>query len=70
MEYQLESTVQSGGVIILDHVPFPMGKVVTVTVKAADDDESREPSYALRGTPVQLREPFESVAEADWSVLS
>ncbi len=62
------AVVLPDGSVNLDHVPFPPGQAVEVTVQAKPDvlpfaDQS------LRGQLLCYDRPFDPVAEEDWEVL-
>jgi hypothetical protein len=67
----LHTTVQPGGTITLDHLPFAEGETVQVVIvrtPAADPTEGGK--YPLRGTPGVYLDPYgPACAPEDWEVL-
>jgi hypothetical protein len=70
---KLTATVQPGGTLTLDHLPFAAGESVEVvlspvTTPAADPTEGGK--YPLRGTPGCYIDPFEPACDPDeWEVM-
>lgn len=69
----LNVTVQPGGKITLEHLPFAEGdavQVVIVRAPAPTDDPTEGGKYPLRGTPGVYIDPFEPACDPeDWEVL-
>lgn len=69
----LTATVQPGGKIILEHLPFAEGdavRVVIVRTPTPADDPTEGGKYPLRGLPLHYPEPFEPACDPeDWEVL-
>ena len=67
--YRLETTVSEQGTLIIKGVPFPAGEHVEVIIREIESVSTDSLRYPLRGTPYELHQPFESVAEEEWEVL-
>ncbi len=67
--HRIETTLTQSGTLTLDHLPFQAGQTVEVIVLPNTPSTPLQPSYSLRGTPVQYQEPMEPVAVQDWDVL-
>ena len=69
----LTVTVQPGGTITLERLPFNEGDAVQVLIVRAPtpaDDPTEGGKYPLRGTPGVYIDPFEPACDAeDWEVL-
>ena len=70
MQLRTETSVQSNGTIVLNGLPFHEGDKVIVVITAQPETSQQIPPYSLRGLAVEYRDPFEPVAENDWSLLS
>ena len=70
MQHRTETKVEPNGTIILHGLPFPEGDKVTVVISTRSSKSAQTTSYPLRGLPVKYKNPFEPVAENDWSVLA
>lgn len=70
MQLRTETSVQPNGTIVLCGLPFREGDKVVVTITPQQETSQQIPPYSLRGLAVEYRDPFEPVAENDWSVLS
>lgn len=65
----LETVVSADGTLTLRDLPLLAGHVVEVLVRdRAPAHRDAANRYPLRGTPVQYKNPFDSVAEGDWDV--
>jgi hypothetical protein len=66
--YRVERTVPGDKTLILERLPFSTGDRIEVFIvrQLPRGDGNR---YPLRGTPVEYKHPFESVAENDWDAL-
>ncbi|MCC6126762.1 MAG: hypothetical protein IT426_17505 [Pirellulales bacterium] len=64
--YRIETTVSEQGTLVIQDVPFPPGDHVEVVVREVENSPDGQAKYALRGTPYEYRQPFDSVAEAEW----
>jgi hypothetical protein len=63
--YRVERTVPADKTLILEGLPFSTGdKIEVLIVRQAPRGGKSE--YPLRGTPVEYKHPFESVAENEW----
>ena len=67
--YRRETKVQANGTVIIQNIPLQAGEIVEVIILTREAAPS-EPGYQLRGRPVTYHQPFEPVAESDWSALS
>lgn len=69
--HRLETVVNQDGTLTLEDLPFKAGDAVEVIVleRAPSDDRAGSNGYPLRGAPLTYNEPFDAVAEADWSAL-
>lgn len=70
MQHRIETRVEQEGVIVLNDLPFHKGETVEVVITARRTKLPGQSDYPLRGKPVKLINPFDAVAENDWSVLS
>ncbi len=64
--YRIETTVEDNGIVTVTGLPLHAGDKVEVIVRLHADNAE---SYPLRGLPVEYSQPFDSVAEDDWSAL-
>lgn len=67
--YRTEVTISKNGTLLINDLPFQPGDKVEVLVRFREHEPEAAPLYPLRGTPVQYRQPFDSVAEDTWEVL-
>jgi hypothetical protein len=69
----LTATIQPGGKLTLEHLPFNEGdpvRVVIVRAPTPTDDPTEGGKYPLRGTPGVYIDPFEPACDPDdWEVL-
>lgn len=70
MQYRIEAKVEYDGVIVLNGLPFHEGEMVEVVITPRRTQGPPPENYPLRGKPVRLEAPFDTVAEDEWSVLS
>ncbi len=64
------TTIQKNGSLTINGLPIRVGEVVEIIISSkAIKLDSEENRYPLRGQPVQLNNPFDSVAEEDWELL-
>ncbi|MGH9837736.1 MAG: hypothetical protein ACREEM_03020 [Blastocatellia bacterium] len=70
MQHRTETSVKSNGTIVLSGLPFHEGDKVVVIITTRPEKSAQQNRYPLRGLPVEYKNPFEPVAENDWSVLS
>ncbi len=68
--YRTEIKISSNGTLLINNLPFQKGDVVEVVIRNRETKLKPANPYSLRGTPVQYLNPFESVAEDAWNVLS
>ncbi len=68
----LTATVQPGGKLTLEHLPFAEGdavQVVIVRAPTATDDPTEGGKYPLRGEPYTYIDPYEPACDPeDWEV--
>ena len=69
MEHRIETRIENGGIIILHDLPFPEGEKVVVVITTRSVEADQKKLYPLRGLPVIYKNPFESVAENEWSAM-
>jgi hypothetical protein len=67
--YRIETTVSEKGTLVIKDVPFSAGEHVEVIVREMEGSLPNDSRYPLRGTPYQLNQPFDSVAEEEWEAL-
>ena len=68
--YKVEVTVSDNGTVLIDNLPFQAGDKVEVFVRSREPVIDKIDPYPLRGTPIRYVDPFKSVAEDAWDVLS
>jgi hypothetical protein len=69
MQHRVETKVDQSGTIILHDLPFREGEKVVVVISTRPDEPSAGKNYPLRGLSVEYKDPFDSVAENDWSAI-
>jgi len=69
MEHRIETRIENGGTIILHDLPFHDGEKVVVVITSRPVEADQKKLYPLRGLPVIYKNPFESVAENEWSAM-
>jgi len=69
MEHRIETRIENGGTIILHDLPFREGEKVVVVITSRPVEADQKKLYLLRGLPVIYKNPFESVAENEWSAM-
>ena len=70
MQHRTETSVEQNGTITLRGLPFHKGDKVVVVITTHPASKPHSTRYSLRGLPVEYKQPFDPVAEDDWSVLS
>jgi hypothetical protein len=65
--YRTEAKVAADGSLRITHLPLPSGQAVEVIILV---QEMLPKTYSLRGQKVIYIEPFEPVAEDDWSATT
>lgn len=65
--YRVETIIENDGSVTLQHLPFQAGESIEVIVLPRLAEDNSIERYPLRGQPVQLKDPFEPVAQEDWS---
>ena len=68
MQYQVKTRIEPAGTIVLHDLPFHEGEPVLVVVKTCLPQVEKQ-SYSLRGLPLEYANPFDPVADDEWSVL-
>ena len=68
--YRVEVTIADNGTLLINNLPFQAGDKVEVVVRSRNPKVAKTKRYPLRGTPIRYLNPFESVAENAWDVLS
>jgi len=68
--YQVRTTISDDGVLTITGLPFKAGEKVKVTIYPSKHHSEAQKRYPLRGLPIQYTDPFGSVAESEWMVLS
>jgi hypothetical protein len=68
--YRVEVTVSDEGTLLINNLPFQAGDKVEVVVRSHKPKVAKTNRYPLRGAPIQYLDPFESVAENAWGILS
>ena len=70
MQHRIETEVEQSGTIILHDLPFHEGEKVVVIITTHPAAEAGQGNgYPLRGLAVEYKNPFDSVAEDDWSAM-
>ena len=69
MQHRIETEVEQSGTIILHDLPFHEGEKVVVVITTHPPEPGQEKRYPLRGLSVEYKNPFDSVAEDDWSAM-
>jgi hypothetical protein len=68
--YKVEATVSDNGTVLINNLPFQAGDKVEVFVRGREPAINKTEPCPLRGTPICYINPFESVAEDAWDILS
>lgn len=66
--HRVEAVLAEDGKLSLDHLPFQAGQAVEVIVRPVRSTGAA-PTPPLPGTILRYDDPFEPVAEGDWSAL-
>lgn len=69
MQHRLEAEIEQSGTLTLRGLPFREGEKVIVVVTTHAADRVLGNCYPLRGLAVEYKNPFDSVAETDWSAV-
>ncbi len=64
--YRVEVTISDNGILLINKLPFQ----VEVIVRSRKPEPDKMSPYPLRDTPIQYIDPFESIVEDAWDVLS
>jgi hypothetical protein len=67
--YRREATIEQDGQLKLDNLPLQAGASVEVIILVQGVPLAQGDRYPLRGQPVTYLNPFEPVADSDWSAL-
>lgn len=67
MQTRIETKIEQDGTIILRDLPFREGETVVVVITTRPVETGQENRYPLRGLAVEYKNPFDPVAENDWS---
>lgn len=70
MQHRIETKVEQEGVIVLHDLPFHKGETVEIVITTRPAKAAAQLNYPLRDKPVKLIDPFNAVAEEDWSALA
>jgi len=70
MQHRIETKIGPAGSVILTDLPFHEGETVEIVVKSTEKQKNGNNCYPLLGTPVIYDNPFDSVAESDWSAFN
>ncbi len=68
--YRVEATVSDNGTLLINKLPFQAGAKVEVVVRSREPEADKMSPYPLRDTPIQYVDPFESIVEDAWDILS
>lgn len=60
--------VKKDGTLLIKGLPELAGHKVDVIVRDKDKARTRPTNFPLRGIPIELIDPFGSVAEKDWNI--
>jgi len=66
--FRTETKLSKNGQLVLNGLPFCKGEQVEVIILAQKQNPARK-QYPLRKTPIVYRQPFDSVAENEWTAL-
>ena len=66
--YRIETIISQNRVLTIRGVPFRAGEKVEVIIFSYPRKRERAERYPLRGKPIRYIDPFDSVAENDWTV--
>lgn len=66
---RIETTVQAGGKVTLERLPFRKGDRVEVTVVVRPEPAAADDAHPYWGKPFRYDRPTDPVAEDDWEVL-
>lgn len=69
MRHRIETEVEQSGTIILHNLPFHKGEKVVVVITNHPAEAGQRNGYPLRGLAVEYKNPFDSVAEDNWSAM-
>ena len=70
-DYLMQATVQAGGSVALEGLPFATGARVEVVIRPqSSGSPPLESRYPLRGTPAIFFEPTAPVGTQDWEATS
>ena len=69
MQHRVETEVDQSGTITLHDLPFQEGEKVVVVISTHPAETKSAERYPLREMSVEYKNPFDSVAEDDWSAM-
>ncbi len=69
LTYRSRTVVTKNWTLTLTDLPFSAGDEVEVVIRAWATQSQAPSRYPLRGEQVRYVDPFESVAEDDWTAL-
>jgi len=69
MQHRIETEVEQSGTLILHDLPFREGEKVIVVITTHPTEPVQGNRYPLRGLTVEYKNPYDSVAENDWSAM-
>ncbi len=69
MQYRIETQIQEDGKIMLNDLPFQKGESIVVVINTNVQENKSENKYPLHGVAINYKNPFEPIAENEWSVL-
>jgi len=69
MEHRIETSIGQDGIIVLRDLPFHEGEKVVVVITPRTTATDQMNLYPLRDLPVVYKNPFDSVAENEWSAI-
>jgi len=67
--YRTEAVISPNRTLTVEGLPFDAGDRVEVIVRPQMDLATPTNRYPLRGKPIRYLEPFNSVAEKEWTAL-
>jgi len=63
--HRIETTLQEGGRLVVESLPFPAGQAVEVIILSRSGGPGTSDREPLRGAPVRYDRPFDPVADDD-----
>ena len=68
--YRIETSLTKNRALLLQDIPFAAGEMVEVIVLRHKATKNNQPTYPLRGQPIQYEDPFGGIAENEWEALA